>query len=159
MAYDIHLDRRAREPAAVIRGHLAEAGIPAFLGSAFTEVLEVLEHQGVRPSGPPFARYLLLNDGFAVAAGFPTTAPVAPEGHVEPDVLPGGDVASTVFEGPYEQIAPVYAAMEAWLASHGYEVAGDPWEVYLDGPEVGDPRTVVCFPCALETWRGREALV
>jgi effector-binding domain-containing protein len=35
-----------------------------------------------------------------------------------------------------------------WLGETGREATGDPWEIYLDDPEVAAPRTVVCFPCA-----------
>ena len=28
-----------------------------------------------------------------------------------------------------------------------YQMLGDPWEVYLDGPEVAEPRTIVRVPC------------
>jgi effector-binding domain-containing protein len=50
--------------------------------------------------------------------------------------------------GSYDGVAAAYTAVEQWLAAHDLSPIGDPWESYLDGPEVPQPRTVVSFPCA-----------
>jgi effector-binding domain-containing protein len=121
--------------------------IPAFLARAYADVLAVLAAQGLRPSGPPFARYGMGDRTFDVEAGFPTTAPVAPSGRVEASELPGGPALVILHRGPYDDVALDLRAGQEWLAANRWIATGDPWEAYLDGPEVAEPRTVVYLPC------------
>lgn len=147
LRYAVTLETRHEQPAAVVRGHVTEAELPAFLGAAFGEVGAAIGTQHAQPAGPPFGRYRLVEDGFEVEAGIPTTRGIAPSGRVEPVLLPGGPVATTLHVGSYAEVAAAYRAVEEWVAGSGYAVDGDPWESYLDGPEVAEPRTLVCFPC------------
>lgn len=147
MEYAVTLEQRVEQPAAVVRGHVTVEEIPAFIGGAFGEVVAALDAQQFVPSGPPFGRYRIVDDGFDVEAGFPTSSTVAATGRVEPTVLPGGPVATTMHVGSYDEVSAAYAAVQEWVGSSGYVVAGDPWECYLDGPDVPEPRTLVCFPC------------
>jgi hypothetical protein len=41
-----------------------------------------------------------------------------------------------------------YIAVRQWLEAQDLAPSGDPWESYLDGPDVPQPRTVVSAPCA-----------
>lgn len=61
--------------------------------------------------------------------------------------LPGGHVATTVHVGSYAQVGAAYDAAQRFLTDEGHEVAGAPWEVYLDEPGVPEPRTEVFVPC------------
>lgn len=149
ITYDVELVELQVEPVAVVRGHVSRQGIPAFLGGAFSEVLEVLEAQGLTPTGPPFGLFVPTGDGFDVEAGFPAARAVRPAGRVEACELPGGPAARVVHRGDYGGVAAAYEAAAAWVTSHGYVAAGPPWESYLDGPDVAEPRTVVCLPCRL----------
>ena len=147
MGYDMELVDLQEQRTAVVRGHVPYAGIAEFLGAAFGEVAEALESQAVGTAGPPFAQYAVRSDGFEIEAGFPTSAPIEPTGRVRAGVLPGGRVARTLHQGPYSEVAAAYDALGAWLADDGYRPAGAPWESYLDGPDVAQPRTMVYFPC------------
>lgn len=149
MEYEITIEQRDAQPAAVVRGRMSVEALPAFLGDAFTEVLKVLEEQHLAPAGPPFGIYRMVEVGFDVAAGFPCTADVTAAGRVEPVTLPGGPAATTMHVGAYDGIAAAYAAVTDWLAGSGYVPSWDPWESYLDDPDVAEPRTVICFPCQL----------
>lgn len=143
----IDITERTAQPAAVVRGHVAMDGIAAFLGDAFGEVARLLEEEHGDVAGPPFARYHRTPDGFDVEAGFPAAGPFTPAGRVELDELPAGPTASVMNVGSYEGIAAAYEAVSDWLGAHGYEPSADPWESYLDGPEVPEPRTLISFPC------------
>ncbi len=147
MEYAVTLEQRAEQPAAVVRGHVDVEELPAFLGGAFGEVGAALGAQRLVPAGPPFGRYRIVDGGFDVEAGFPASSAVAATGRVEPTVLPGGPVATTMHVGSYDGVSAAYAAVQEWVGSSGYVVAGDPWECYLDEPDVAEPRTLVCFPC------------
>lgn len=156
---DVELVELDPQPVAVVKGHVTVDGIPGFLGEAYDEVIRVLTAQGHNPAGPPFGRYERTDSGFFVVAGFPSPAPITAVGRVEADRLPGGPAASLLYRGDYAGIAAAYDAAQEWLADHGYREAGQPWEFYLDGPEVAQPRTILQIPCAPrsgDTTRDRE---
>lgn len=65
--------------------------------------------------------------------------------HVAPHL-----VASAMYRGPYERIAPAYAEIAEWIRAHGYEVAGPPEERYCSEPATPPEDTVteILFPVA-----------
>ncbi len=144
MEYEITLAEAPEVDVAVVRGRVDHEGIPAFVGQAFGEVLAVVGEEAV--CGPPFSRYAMLPGAWDIRSGFPVSASIEPEGSVEPDSLPGGPLVSTLHVGPYQELGMAYDALESWIASHGFAPAGDPWESYLDGPEVPEPRTLISWP-------------
>jgi effector-binding domain-containing protein len=151
MTYEIRIDARPEQEAAVVHDLVALDGIASFLGEAFGEVSGALARQGLFPAGPPFARYQVVESGFDVEAGFACSGRARAEGRVEPVVLPGGEIAETVHVGAYDEVSAAYTAVMHWLTDNGRVPVGDPWELYLDDPSVPEPRTVVCVPCAPRT--------
>lgn len=147
MTYDVELATLQQQTTAVVRGHVGRDGIGDFLGGAFGEVMGLLGRQGLAPAGSPFGRYVVTADGFDVEAGFPVPPGVLPGGRVEVSSLPGGVTAHTLHVGGYGDVAAAYEAVTGWLTENGYAAHGEPWESYLDGPEVAAPRTEVFFPC------------
>jgi effector-binding domain-containing protein len=146
MTYDVTVQQQPEQRAAVHRGQVPEDGIAEFMGRAFGAVLAAVGGEsGV--AGMPFARYDVTPDGFTVEAGFPVAGEVPPGGDVEMITLAGGDVATLMHVGRYEDLAGAYEALETWLQDHGYVPTGQPWESYLDGPDVERPRTIVSWPC------------
>ncbi len=156
MIESIQIEERTEQVAAVVRGRCAPEEIGPFVGPAFEEVLAALGAQGLHPAGPPFCRYTMGDGGmdeqgqatvFVLAAGFPCSAAVEASGRVEPMVLPAGTAVVTLHVGAYEELGETYAAAAQHMAEHGLEPDGDPWESYLDGPEVEVHRTLVTSPC------------
>ena len=144
--YEISTEQRSEQTSAVVRQRVGMNELDSVLASAFAEVGSVLAAQGLTPAGPPFGEYAFVEDGFDVAAGFPCSSTVMPAGRVEPLVLPGGSIASTLHIGAYDKISLAYQALADWLASSHFIPSGAPWEYYLDGPDAPEPRTLVCFP-------------
>jgi len=133
---------------AVERGEVPTEGIADFLSGAFGDVAAAARDQGVPLSGPPFARYVPDESGtFRISAGFPVRGGLSATGRVHPERLPGGRVAHTVHAGPYEALGAAYEAATSYALDNGFEIDGDPWEVYLDGPGTPVPRTEVFVPC------------
>lgn len=126
---------------AVRVGDVAHDAVGEFVGGAIAALAPIL---GPAIAGAPLATYDLIDGGFHVAAGWPVSS--APEG-VDVVTLPAGDAAQTLHVGPYSGLGAVYAELERWFADTGHEMAGAPWETYLDGPEVAEPRTIVTWPC------------
>jgi effector-binding domain-containing protein len=148
MRYETQFVDLEAQHTAVVRGHVRADEIPDFLGPAFGEVIVLLDKQGLHPTGAPFGRYRPTEDGgFDVEAGFPVSGVVEAAGRVEPSDLPGGRVARTLHVGSYGDVGAAYDATMSWLVDEGCVVAGEPWESYLDGPEVAEPRTEVFVPC------------
>jgi effector-binding domain-containing protein len=97
--------------------------------------------------GPPFLRVLDMGPPFLMEVGFPVAVPVEAEGRVVASSLPGAQVARAVHMGSHDELPTVYEVLSGWITEQGMEVSGPPWESYLDGPEVPEPRTVVSWPC------------
>ncbi len=151
MDYQIAVAHEEVQNALVMMKSLLPGEVAQFLNTAFPEVAELLAQHGIEPSGPPFARYRMDGDIFHVTAGFPVPIGVAGSGHVLTDELPGGDIASTVHVGSYEDLPAAFDAVMEWLTGAGYAITGDPWESYLDQPDVPQPRTQVNFPVTRRT--------
>lgn len=146
MDYDVQRIEMEPQPTAVVRSEVVLAEVPTFLGGAFGEVLGVLDAQGLAPDGPPFARYAQVEGGIRIEAGFAASGEVRAEGRVEPGRLPGGQVLLVLHRGSYGEVDRAYAAAQQWMADNEWEPTGEPWEAYLDGPEVAEPRTLVHVP-------------
>lgn len=148
MRYETEFVDLEAQHTAVVRGHVMTEDLPEFLGPAFGEVILLLDKEGLHPTGAPFGKYHPTDDGgFDAEVGFPVSDVVHPAGRVEPSELPGGRVARTLHVGSYGEVAAAYEALTNWIIDEGCVAAGEPWECYLDGPEVQNPRTEVFMPC------------
>lgn len=135
---------------AVVRGELPREALPTWLAAAFGVVQDYLQHAGIPPTGPPFARFTFLGDTVAVEAGIPVPYEVAGTARVEPSALPDGHAAVTTHLGPYEDLDQAYRACHHWLQAHGHVAGGPHWEFYYTDPNAEpDPsrwRTDVVVP-------------
>jgi effector-binding domain-containing protein len=157
MIESISVEEVVAQDAAAMVGRCSAEEIGPFVGTAYGAVMTALQHQGLQPVGPPFVRYGTEGpDGmdesggamvFHVTAGFPCSAPASAEGDVVPVTLQAGTAVVAVHVGAWTDMGTAYAAVAEHLAAHGLERAGDPWETYLDGPEVEVHRTVLRQPC------------
>jgi effector-binding domain-containing protein len=43
-------------------------------------------------------------------------------------------VATTVHQGPYDEVGDAYARLRAWIGEQGLAVVGPPMEAYLNDP-------------------------
>lgn len=118
-----------------IREQLPLSELPAFFGRAFGELGQIIQGAGASIAGAPFARYFSVSpERVDVELIFPTNIPVAASGRAKSVELPGGLAARTRHVGPYDQMAPAYAAVNEWLAAHAKKPTDAPHEVYLSDP-------------------------
>jgi effector-binding domain-containing protein len=120
---------------ASIRARVAENDVPMFIGRSFEEIYGYLARLGVGAAGHPFAIYHEFGpDGIDTEICAPVAVQVPPAGSVRPGLVPATTVVSTVYVGPYEEIAATYEAMMAWIRERHLEPAGPVRERYLTGP-------------------------
>ena len=147
MTYQIAAADLQEQQVACMHGRILPGGIPTFLAAAYSKVPAASAQQGLRLSGPPYARYRFDKDGTVdVEAGFPVSGAMVRIGDVGPGTLPGGHVITTLHVGAYDEVGGAYDTLETYLSNNGYEPAGAAWECYLDEPDVPEPRTKVYQP-------------
>jgi effector-binding domain-containing protein len=147
MAEEITLVELTEQHTAVVRDRVPHDGIADFLGRAFGSVMGAVAAGGRQVVGTPFARYTAMDEsGWDIEAGFPVDGPVEGPG-VESGRLPGGPAVQVIHRGSYDSVATTWHRAEAWMAEHGHTATEAPWESYLDGPEVPEPRTLIVMPC------------
>jgi effector-binding domain-containing protein len=134
MPYHFESRTLATRATVVIRASLTPAQLPAWIAEACADVRRYLTDRGIRPDGPPFARYSFHEDAVTVEAGFPVLSPVAGSGRVIASRLPGGPAAITTHTGGYQDLGLAHQAVTDWLKEHGLEPAGPHWEVYYTNP-------------------------
>jgi effector-binding domain-containing protein len=123
---------------ATVRAIVDAEDVPAFMADALGMVAMALHDAGVRPAGPPFARYFSMSpEGLDVATGFPVAEPVPGGGVVHPGELPAGPAAVATHVGPFEGLEAAWTAFRTSIDELGRRRADDPWEVYFVGPGSG----------------------
>ena len=134
----------------------AVAAVADDMGQILSEVIEWVMKRGLQMAGPPFAVYYSSQEDMARGemqfdVGIPFIGDAQGEGKIQIKTFPAQEVLSAIHKGPYNQIAPVYAALMEYAAQNDYEVTGAPMELYLTNPmEVAesDVLTEVRFPIA-----------
>lgn len=149
--YRVKAKRLSLQRTAVVRVTARPAQIGETFRGVLPEVLDSVTRQGVSVAGPPFARFFDYSPEQAdFEVGVPVSAPLAPEGRVEPGELPGGRAARTVHHGPYDGLQRAHDAVGDWVLAHDHDPAGAVWEVYLTAPgQTEDPgrwETEVVWP-------------
>jgi len=144
--YEITCDEQQAQQLVSLTVSLPQDQVGPFLSRAYPVLYAGISAAGLTPAGPPIARYRVDQEAFHVTAGVPFMGDFIPAPPAQIHALPAGLVASTVHVGSYEGLPTAFHAVIEWVGAHGYRIAADPWERYLDGPEVAEPRTQVCFP-------------
>lgn len=137
------------QPIVSIRERHPQAELPTFLGSAFGDLFGRLGQLGVEPVGAPFVIYHAFGaDAIDAEVCVPVGGPVTVSGRAQARVQPAMTVARTLHVGPYEALEAAYAAVDAWIAGHGFDPAGPMQERYLNGP--GDAASPADYRTELE---------
>lgn len=118
--------------------------LPQLLG----EVVAWVMSKGLQMTGMPFGFYY--NSPLEVPpeelkweTGIPFIGEAEEEGNIKIKKIPSQLVISAIHKGPYDEVAPVYAAIMEYAFKNGYEIAGPSMELYLNDPmEVGESETL-----------------
>lgn len=149
MSYPCELKQQAPQPALAVRTRAAVQDLPTLFGRVYGGIMQYLEELGEQPAGMPFAAYHNLDmQNLDVEAGFPVARKLAGRGEIQASEFPGGQLASVMFVGPYDQCGPAYEALTQWVKDKGLEPTGVSYELYYSEP--GTPpeetRTEIIFP-------------
>jgi effector-binding domain-containing protein len=110
------------------------------LADAYPRLLSAMDTQGITRTGQPLTITLASMGRWRVDAAVPAElAGAEPEPPVRAGRSPSGSAVRVLHRGPYEDIAPVYGKIAAWLAVHGLGEGGVTWEQYLSDPLVTPP--------------------
>jgi AraC family transcriptional regulator len=154
MTYSIAKTTLSPQPVLVVRRSIKRSEIAATIGECLHKIFLAAQKAGVALAGPPFMRCLNVGPGLMTiepgmrVSGTATNAALDEE--VLWETLPGGEAATTLHMGKYEDLPEAYAAMEQWMKAEGSKMAGAPWEVYVtdpgDYPDPKDWKTEIFWP-------------
>ena len=136
MDYNIELKEKAAQPVLAIRTTTSVGKLPQEIGKAYGSIMQYLNELGEQPAEAPYTAYYNLDmENLDVEMGFPVSKQLAGKGEIKASEVPAGRYAECMYKGPYEEMVPVYEAMNKWIADKGLEATGISYEVYYNSPE------------------------
>lgn len=130
-------------PVATRRATVAFSELPAFFDATLPAVWAAMQAQGLKPLGPPLARYWgMPGESVDVEAGFPV-AGFSDTDDIHAGSLPGGAAVVGMHIGPYDTMRASWQAVADLMAERGLSRRDDQcWEIYLSDPGAEpDPAT------------------
>jgi effector-binding domain-containing protein len=129
------IDREAQHYAA-IRTKVAMNKIPDMLPPLIPEVADWLSKNKITPAGPPFFRYLTMNNDMEVEVGIPVPEKIMGDVRVTPGYFPAGRYGKITYMGHYSHIRDAHMALESWSKEkHLKACPGTITEVYITDPQ------------------------
>jgi effector-binding domain-containing protein/carbon monoxide dehydrogenase subunit G len=131
-----------------------DGAIAAAIGAAYGEVGAFMKAQMLKQAGAPITIDTGSSDtGYLFDAAIPVDGqparPVPPESRVRLKQTYGGKVLKVALRGSYSQIPATYDKIVAYIAAHGIETNGNPWDEFANDPTTvkeSDVLTNIYFP-------------
>ena len=148
MSYQCEVKEQPTQKTLSIRTRAAVQDLPQMFEEGYGKIAQYLGELGEEPIGPPFAAYYNMDmDNLDVEFGFPVARPLPGRAEIKAGEIPGGQVATCLYIGPYDAMEPVYTALAEWMQDNGYEATGVSYELYLNDPRETPPaQTQIIFP-------------
>jgi effector-binding domain-containing protein len=150
MSHQCKLKDQSTQKALSIRTRTAVEKLSQVFGEGYGRIAHYLGELGEHPIGPPFAAYYNMDMAdLDVELGFPVARELPGRGEIKAAEIPGGQVASCLYTGPYEGIETAYNALTQWMEENGYQATGVAYEFYLNDPNETPPaelQTEINFP-------------
>ncbi len=109
------------QPVLCIRVNTRVEELPQLIGKSYETIMQVMAENGIQLSGEPYVAYFNLDmENLDVEMGFPVATTGDGKGEVKPGVIPGGRKATTLFVGPYPEMASAYEALTKFVAEQGH---------------------------------------
>lgn len=141
------LEQRPAQPAVAIQAEVTHETLGSVVPPLFAEVFGWLAERGIAPTGPPFIRYLFVDEQDDLPTRLEVGAPVAGEipgdDRVAAITLPAGCYAVTQHVGPYAGLHAATEILLEWGRDAGVVWArsadGNTWsarlEIYRNDPQ------------------------
>jgi effector-binding domain-containing protein len=132
---EVEIKELASRPLIGIRSNVPRSEIGNFIPSTFGKVGPYFQENGMEMTGPPVAIYYGEHGNeMDMAAGAPVTKVTATTEEITELELPGGKVATAIYEGPYEGIPAAWDQLSAELTAKGITTMEPCWEEYVTDP-------------------------
>ena len=136
------LEYRKAQAYVAVRSQVTMEQIGATLPPLNREVNQWLNARGLKPSGPPFWRYLVIDmmHKLEIDVAFPVRALPQGDARITADVLPAGTYATATHVGHPSELMQATADLLSWAEHKGIEwkMDGERWggrvEWYLSDP-------------------------
>jgi effector-binding domain-containing protein len=142
MQHEPQVQQRSAQPYVAIPAHVtSKAEFRRAADSGFPELFGWLQERGVKPAGPLFIRYLVVDkedNPVEIELAVPVAPDVSGDARVRADVLPSGRWVTLLHVGPYSSattpdLSAARAALRTWM---------DEQDLVLDGRETDDGSTL-----------------
>ncbi len=137
------VERVEVEPATVAyvtaRSGKDEQEIARTIGGAYGQVMQFMSQHAVKQAGPPITINRERSDaGYEFDAAIPIDRvpdeEIPADSPVQVKQTYAGTTLKVVHRGPYRNMQDTYLGLEAWMAAHGFEAGGPPWDEYVTDP-------------------------
>ncbi len=150
MSYQLKMSRLEDQPAMILRTHTPISTLPAVIGDGYGKISAFIAREGLQPCRYPYVVYhnMDMND-LDVEMGIPVEATLPGDGQVVGSLFRGGPAATCFYTGPYAGLAEAYGAIDQWVESEEFELAGVAYELYYNDPAVTPPeelQTLIAYP-------------
>jgi effector-binding domain-containing protein len=148
--YEINVKKVRPQRIAGLTTHVTMPTIGNDVSRGLGHLFQALD--GATPTGPPFVVYEGLAPGATegdVLVCVPVKGDVPASNEVRALEVPGGQVASTIHRGRYQEIGSAYASVSRWMQENHRQPTGPPREIYLTDPAERRPDealTEIQFP-------------
>jgi len=149
MSYTCEILDQQPQPTLTIHTRASEEALSQTLGKAFSEIISYIQSLGEQPAGAAFVAYFNMDmKDLDIEIGFPLMKSLPGKDKIKPGELPHGKVATCLYTGGYNTIAPAYSALNDYVKEQGYETTGISYEFYYDTPDTPPEktRTLIMFP-------------
>jgi effector-binding domain-containing protein len=150
MPYTCEIKDQPAQAALSIRARTRVQDLPRTLGESYAKIGQFLEQIGEGPAGPPFTAYFNMDmEDLDIEVGFPVARPLDGKGEIQASELPGGQVGTCLFTGPYPELATAYEALTRFIQDQGFQPTGVAYEQYFNDPGKVPPeelQTLILFP-------------
>lgn len=124
-----------RQLTAAIHVTIPSNQIQQVIGPAVTDLLGVMNEQGLAPAGPLLSYHMKMpSDVFDFDIAFPVAREVKPSGRVISSEVPAFRVARTVYRGPVEGLGQAWGELQQSITANGHAAQEQMFERYVVGP-------------------------
>jgi len=133
MDYQFKVSETIAWPTLAVRTRTPVTQLPKVLGQTYDLIYQYLQEIGEKPVEAAYAAYynMDMND-LDIEVGFVVAKPLPGRGRIYSSEIPGGNQASTMYKGPYNQMEPVYKAFSEWMVANNYIPTGVVYELYYN---------------------------